>query len=102
MTNFDTQVYTSVKHIPAGYVATYGDIAKMAGMPSYSRHVGKVLSRLPKDSTLPWYRIINSKGEISLQGERGEYQKKCLQHEGILVSEKGKISLKKYRYNIDL
>lgn len=102
MDNFAAQVYTYVHQIPEGSVATYGDIAKLAGMSTYSRHVGKILSKLPKDSKLPWYRIINSKGEISLQGDRGEYQKQCLLDEGVFVSGKGKISLKQYRYKSGL
>lgn len=99
MVNLAEQIFALVHQIPAGKVATYGDIARLAGMPTYARHVGMVLSRLPADSQLPWHRIINSKGEISLQGERGEYQKQRLIAEGIVVSAQGKISLKQYRYD---
>jgi len=80
-----------------GKIATYDDIAKLAGMPSYARQVGKVLSRLPADSKLPWYRIVNSQGKISSPGERGNYQRQQLAAEGIQPSEHGSISLKKYR-----
>lgn len=97
MDNFAQQVFACVYQVPAGKVATYGDIAKLAGMPSYARQVGQVLSRLPADSKLPWYRIVNSQGKISLPGERGDYQRQQLAAEGILLSEHGTISLKKYR-----
>ncbi|MFT5881385.1 MAG: methylated-DNA-protein-cysteine methyltransferase-like protein [Moritella sp.] len=99
MVNLAEQVFALVHRIPVGKVATYGDIARLAGMSTYSRHVGRVLSSLPTDSQLPWHRIINSKGEILLQGERGEYQKQRLLAEGIVVSAQGKISLKQYRYD---
>lgn len=97
MNNFEQQVFACVYQIPEGKVATYGDIAKLAGMPSYARQVGKVLSRLPTDSKLPWYRIVNSQGKISLPGDRGDYQRQQLAAEGILLSTNGTISLKTYR-----
>lgn len=97
MNNFDLQVFALVYQVPEGKVATYGDIAKLAGMPSHARQVGKVLSRLPTDSKLPWHRIVNSQGKISLQGSRGDYQRQQLAAEGIPLSAHGTISLKKYR-----
>ncbi len=97
MNNFELQVFALVYQVPEGKVATYGDIAKLAGMPKNSRQVGKVLSRLPTDSKLPWHRIVNSQGKISLQGSRGDYQRQQLAAEGILLSVHGTISLKKYR-----
>jgi len=97
MDNFAQQVFALVYQIPEGKVATYGDIAKLAGMSSYARQVGKVLSRLPADSQLPWYRIVNAKGKISLDGERGDYQKQRLIAEGVAISTQGTISLKIYR-----
>jgi len=97
MDSFAQQVFAHVYQVPEGKVATYGDIAKLAGMSRHARQVGKVLSRLPADSRLPWYRIVNAKGQISLQGERGDYQKQRLMAEGISISEQGTISLKIYR-----
>ena len=97
MNNFAQQVFALVYQVPAGKVATYGDIAKLAGMPSHARQVGKVLSRLPADTKLPWYRIVNSQGKISLQDDRGDYQRQRLAAEGILLSQHGTISLKTYR-----
>ena len=97
MNYFAQQVFACVYQVPAGKVATYGDIAKLAGMPSHARQVGKVLSRLPADTKLPWYRIVNSQGKISLQDDRGDYQRQRLAAEGILLSPHGTISLKTYR-----
>ncbi|WP_087019977.1 MGMT family protein [Thaumasiovibrio subtropicus] len=104
MNEFEQQIYAAVYQIPSGSVATYGDIAKLAGYPGYARHVGKVLSSLPKDTQLPWFRIINSQGRISLKGTSLERQMARLREEGILVEPNGKISLKKYRWRelIDL
>lgn len=97
MDNFEQQVFACVYQVPEGKVATYGDIAKLAGMPSYARQVGKVLSRLPTDSKLPWHRIVNGQGKISLPGDRGDYQRQQLAAEGILLSVNGTIPLKTYR-----
>ena len=97
MDSFAQQVFALVYQVPEGKVATYGDIAKLAGMSSYARQVGKVLSRLPADSQLPWYRIVNARGKISLDGERGDYQKQRLIAEGVPISAQGTISLKTYR-----
>ncbi|GIC78212.1 MGMT family protein [Moritella sp. F3] len=97
MNDFTQQVFAFVYQVPVGKVATYGDIAKLAGMPSHARQVGKILSNLPADTKLPWYRIVNSQGKISLQGERGDYQRQQLAAEGILLSAHGSISLRTYR-----
>lgn len=91
MDEFIKSIYTNLFHVPKGRVTTYGQLAILAGFPKHSRHVGKVLSRLPQDSKLPWHRVVNSQGKISLQGERFEMQKKKLEEEGIVVREDGKI-----------
>lgn len=93
---FQQQIYFILSLIPYGRVSTYGMVAKFAGYPGYARHVGKLLADLPKDSDLPWHRVINSKGQISLKGSDLARQKAKLLAEGIKVNEAGKISLKKY------
>lgn len=55
-----------VQSIPCGKVATYGQVARLAGLPKHARLVGRVLSQLDNDSELPWHRVINTKGQISL------------------------------------
>jgi methylated-DNA-protein-cysteine methyltransferase related protein len=92
------QIYTVIYQIPVGKVSTYGDIATMAGYPGYARHVGRALSNIPSESQLPWYRVINSRGMISLKGTDFDRQLNHLIAEGIVISETGKISLKQYRW----
>lgn len=99
MDQFLMQIFAVIHQIPCGKVSTYGDIARMAGYPGYARHVGKALGRLPDDSTLPWFRVINSKGQISLTGPDWERQREKLVAEGIAVSSAGKISLRLFRWH---
>lgn len=84
--------------IPYGKVATYGQIAKMAGLPKHARMVGRVLQQVEDD--LPWHRVINSQGKISLskldaQGDNLQIVK--LQAENIAVVA-GKVNLKLYQW----
>lgn len=86
--------------IPYGKVATYGQIAKMAGLPKHARLVGRVLQQV-EDKYLPWHRVINSQGKISLskldaQGDNLQIIK--LQAENIVVNA-GKINLKLYQWD---
>lgn len=60
-------ILTVVAQIPYGKVASYGQIAAMAGLPKHARLVGRVLSEIESDSQLPWHRVINAQGQISLQ-----------------------------------
>ncbi len=96
MIQFNQQVFYILRQIPIGKVSSYGRIAEYAGYPGYSRHVGKLLAKLPKESQLPWFRVLNSQGQISLKGADLERQKCCLEQDGIEVSATGKVNLKKY------
>jgi methylated-DNA-protein-cysteine methyltransferase-like protein len=98
MNEFLTQIFTVIHQIPYGKVSTYGEIAKMAGFPGYARHVGKALGQLPNDSQLPWYRVVNSKGSISLQADDMARQRQRLINEGVVVNEHGKLNLSRYRW----
>lgn len=98
MDQFLIQIFAVIHQIPRGKVTTYGEIAKLAGYPGYARHVGKALGNLPKDSTLPWFRVINSQGKISLKGENLARQRALLMAEDIEVSSEGKVALRKYRW----
>lgn len=95
---FQQRIYQILAAIPAGSVTTYGDIARLAGSPRAARQVGSVLKRLPEGSTLPWHRVINSTGQISLIGDDLLRQREALIHEGVEVSRDGKIPLKRYRW----
>nr|WP_162527045.1 MGMT family protein [Yersinia canariae] len=96
--SFRQRVFHVVAAIPYGRVTTYGDIARLIGSPRAARQVGGVLKRLPEGSALPWYRVINRHGEISLIGEDYLRQKNALLAEGIEISPAGRIDLQQYRW----
>jgi methylated-DNA-protein-cysteine methyltransferase-like protein len=86
--------------IPYGKVATYGQVAKMAGLPKHARLVGRVLQQV-EDVHLPWHRVINSQGKISLSkldAHGDNLQVVKLQAENIAVIA-GKVSLKQYQWD---
>ena len=93
-------IYATVRNIPKGRVATYGQIAELAGLPRQARLVGYALHALPERSTIPWHRVVNAQGKISLRAEDGvdTTQKKRLQREGIRFSERGVIEMGRYRW----
>lgn len=96
--NFPHRVWQIIAAIPFGRVATYGDVAQLAGSPRAARQVGGVLRRLPKETTLPWFRVINRHGQISLQGDDLLRQRDALEAEGVEVSDDGQIDMRVYRW----
>ncbi|WP_159738348.1 DNA base-flipping protein [Vibrio atypicus] len=98
MDQFLMQIFAVIHQIPPGKVTTYGEIAKMAGYPGYARHVGKALGNLPKGSKLPWHRVINSQGKISLKGEDLVRQRTLLIEEDVEVTMDGKVRLRKHKW----
>lgn len=96
--NFRQRVFHIVAAIPWGKVTTYGDVARMAGSPRAARQVGGVLKKLPSGSALPWHRVINRHGEISLTGPDYQRQKQALVAEGIRFNRQGKIDLSQCRW----
>lgn len=92
-------IYEVVKRIPKGRVATYGQVAELAGYAGEARQVGYALSALGEESGVPWQRVINAKGEISARWDPSceSEQVQLLRAEGVVVEE-GKISLEKYRW----
>lgn len=99
--NFDQKVFTLLASIPAGRVTTYGDIAKRANMPRSARLVGRILSQLPIDTELPWHRVVNANGKISLPESSASYkvQKDRLEREGIAIIN-NRIKLQKYEWGL--
>ena len=96
-------VYAVVKKIPRGKVATYGQIALLAGMPRAARQVGLALRIAPGSIKIPWHRVINAQGQISMrqhdwQSGGDDYQRALLENEGIEFNAAGKINLKKFRW----
>ena len=94
-----TRIYEWVSRVPKGKVATYGQIAGLAGRCS-ARQVGYAMAALPGDSGIPWHRIINSQGRISLRtGSEGHrLQRILLEAEGIVFSADDRIDLVEYRW----
>jgi len=98
------QILQVVALIPYGKVASYGQIAKMAGLPKHARLVGYVLKHLDSEAEIPWHRVINSLGKISLSklDDQGEnIQRVKLLAEGVMVIG-DKINLKQYQWNNSL
>ena len=92
---FQHRVWQVVNLVPAGKVATYGQVAALAGMSEQARLVGRILSRLPPDTRLPWHRVINSQGRIT--NPNGDNQQQRLEAEGISLIN-GRISLREYQW----
>ncbi|MDN5641724.1 MAG: MGMT family protein [Acinetobacter sp.] len=95
-------IFQVIAQIPYGRVASYGQIARLAGIPKHSRLVGYVLKHMDADSSLPWYRVINSQGKISLSrlNDQGQnIQAQLLMAEGILVIG-DKVKMKEFQWNI--
>lgn len=92
-------IWQVVAAIPAGNVATYGQVARLAGYPNHARYVGTTMKSLPRDTRLPWHRVVNSKGELSFpfNSEPWRKQKSRLEQEGVVFSGKG-FSLKQYQW----
>lgn len=97
------RIYAVVRRIPRGRVATYGQIASLAGLGGHARQVGYALNAMPDDPTIPWHRVINAKGEISLRNEFGgkSEQRQLLESEGVRFDERGRVSLKRYRWSFE-
>ena len=94
------QIYAVVRCIPKGKVATYGQIALLAGYPGQARQVGYALNALPDDLRVPWQRVINAKGEISPRANPvfEEIQKQILEAEGIHFDSHNRINLSLYQW----
>ena len=93
------RLYTALAGIPAGYVISYGQLAALAGFPRRARWAGQVLKHLPADTRLPWHRVVNAQGKISLPpGPAAERQKALLEAEGVMVSDSLRINLRQYAW----
>lgn len=93
------QIYAVVEQIPAGCVATYGQIAHIVGC-STPRMVGYAMAGLPQGSDVPWHRVINSAGKISPRGSAlsTDVQRQRLEDEGITFTKAGNVTLKTYQW----
>ena len=100
--DFTQDVVKIIKNIPSGTVLTYGRIAKLAGNPQAARQVSWLLHSSTKKYNLPWHRVINSLGKISMKSfDDREYQKRLLEKEGVVFRDNYKIDLKNFLWEID-
>ena len=96
-------VWATVKRIPRGRVATYGQIAALAGMPRHARQAGYALVAMPANMKIPWHRVINAQGRISLRLKHwdsgsDELQRILLEAEGVIFDSSGRVDLKRFRW----
>ncbi len=93
--------YSIIRRIPLRRVATYGQIARLAGLPRHARQVGYALAAL-SDENIPWHRVVNAKGEISLRAvpHFAERQWSRLKKEGIHFDKNARIPLGRYQWKI--
>jgi len=97
------RIYATVKKIPKGRVTTYGTVARLAGFAGQARLVGYALSALPAGTALPWHRVINAQGRLSLERSSsgaGITQRLRLEAEGVKVDASGRVSLVRYGWRL--
>ena len=92
--------YEVGERIPEGRVATYGQVALLAGRSGRARLVGHALSSLEEESDVPWHRVINARGDISRRGlgDSEHYQRILLESEGVVFTEGGRVNLVRYQW----
>lgn len=98
MTPFTIEVIKVIQSIPAGKVASYGQVATYAGNHRGARQVSRILHTCSKNYNLPWHRVINSHGKISLKNEGLELQYNLLKQEGIEFGLNNAVDFKKYGF----
>ena len=100
LTEFSKAVIVWTKKVPRGKVATYSQIARLAGKPHAARGVGWILNSCAESHKLPWQRVINSKGKISFSPKTDAFklQKKLLTNEGVKFLDAGAVDLDKYQW----
>jgi methylated-DNA-protein-cysteine methyltransferase-like protein len=97
------RIWATIRDIPQGCVASYGQIAEIAGVPRGARQVGYALRHLPRGHDVPWYRVIRSSGRIAFEKGSDAFneQSKRLMMEDVAILE-GRIDMQKYRWQPDL
>lgn len=94
------RIYAVVRRIPRGRVATYGQVAALAGLPGHARQVGYALHALPAGSRVPWHRVVNARGAVSRRARSGGEitQRLLLEREGIRFNQRGQVWLGAVRW----
>jgi methylated-DNA-protein-cysteine methyltransferase related protein len=93
-------IYAAIRRIPEGWVATYGQIAAMAGLPRRARLVGRVLQHLDSATDIPWHRVVNARGEVSCSPSRNggdALQQRLLEKEGVEFDDRDRFDLERFR-----
>ena len=92
------RLYLVIRRIPAGRVATYGQVARLAGLPGQARLVGYALHALPASTAVPWQRVINARGTVSPRrgGSGSISQRLLLEREGVVFDAGGRVSFERY------
>lgn len=97
--SFATRVQRLVRTVPPGRVVSYGGVAALMGTPRAARGVGQALNTLPAGSDVPWWRVVNRNGEISIRDERRLLQRALLEAEGVRFGAGGRIDWKRFGWN---
>lgn len=94
------RIHAVVRRIPRGRVATYGQVAALAGLPRQARLVGYALHSLPSSTAVPWHRVINARGMISTRssGSPSLSQRLLLEREGVRFDLRGRVSLSRFQW----
>ena len=94
------KIYAVVRRIPRGRVATYGQVARLAGLPGHARQVGYALHAMATGKPVPWHRVINARGEISPRsfGEADAAQRHFLEAEGVRFDARGRVDLARFQW----
>lgn len=90
-----------IRRIPKGWVATYGLVAAMAGMPRRARLVGRVLQNIDPATDIPWHRVVNAKGAVSYTLSRNgsdAFQQRLLEKEGVEFDDRNRFNLERFRW----
>lgn len=94
------RIYAVIRRIPRGRVATYGQVAELAGLPGHARQVGYALHALPDGTTVPWHRVLNAAGALSARAVQGAElaQRQLLEREGVPFNLRGRVPLEEVRW----
>jgi len=96
------RIYAVVRKIPRGLVASYGQVAKLAGLPGHARQVGYAMCALPQGTTVPWQRVINAEGRVSRRRIPGAEltQRMLLEREGVRFGPSGRVDLSRFGWKV--
>lgn len=95
------RIYAVVRRIPRGRVASYGQVARLAGLSGRARQVGYALHNLPERAGVPWHRVINAQGRISPRADPldEDRQRAMLESEGVKFDDRGRVDLQRFGWS---